>query len=152
MSFRWPWQTRYDKDAVETSSASVQALLRQAGIKGEITTRDNLYLRLDEDRLKAMVYDAYPSPPAPYREDFFDCDDYSDVVKGAVLLQAIKDGLRYAPVFGLITYKTKRTGGWHRAAWAITSKGRILLFEPQSEGHGWRDLKDDADEIRSMEL
>lgn len=147
---RWPWQTRWDQDAVETSSASVQAMLRQAGIKGEIVARDTLYLRLDEDRLKALVYDAWPSSAVTYRESFPDCEDITAMAFGAVLYVAAREQFQYAPVLGEITYK-RMVGGWHRAMWAITNKGRILIFEPGGST-GWRDFREEVDEVRSMEL
>ena len=151
----WPWNKgkRFDHEAAEILGTDLAGLvLAAAGGKGAAITADVNYLLLDDERLREFVWKFY-HPSVSYHSnspEFPDCDDFSAMAKGSIIYGAVREGMRYCPAFGGIEYKTRRTGGWHAANLAVTRAKRVLVFEPQSDNSGWRDFRDEVDEMRRV--
>ena len=119
-----------------------------------ITARDVHYLALREDHLRALVW-KYHAPAVGYHQnsdEFPDCDDFALMARGSVMYGASMEGIRYTPLFGGISYLSKRLDGWHRANWAITADEKLWIFEPQSEQQAWYPAASECAEFRMASI
>lgn len=109
-----------------------------------LIVNDNNYLTLSEEQFKNFVFKYYDKDMFGMgyhsnSDEFPDCDDYAAISFAAVLRGAIKEGFKYAPVFGVIDI-TLKEGGGHALNFAMTSNNKVWLFEPQNGI--WTELKD----------
>lgn len=153
--FSWGKKRRnYATGALAVQNPFVKRVFAQ--VTGELhklnPTRDMNYLALDRRQLESFTW-KYHNPAIAYHsnsDEFPDCDDFALMARGSIVYGAAKEGLRYAPVFGGLSYFSRRLKGWHRANWAITAAGELLVFEPQSGA--WYDYADEVQELRQASI
>ena len=145
---KWPWSKSNDRNyangAAEVRNDFVKRVF--ATNTGELhkllPTRDLNYCALEEGELKAFLW-KYHNPSLTYHsnsDEFPDCDDFALMARGSVVYGAAKCGFKYPVLFGGLSYYSRRLKGWHRANWAITAAGKLLVFEPQTgEWYNWAD-------------
>lgn len=143
----WPWSKKgrdYAYGATEVRNDFVKRVFAET--TGELhklrPTRDLHYLALEEGELKAFAW-KYHNPGFVYHsnsDEFPDCDDFALMARGSFAYGAVDSKLKYSVLFGGVSYYSRRLQGWHRANWAITSAGRLLIFEPQTgQWYAWAD-------------
>ena len=142
--FDWFKSKRFDKDAIVVSGDFVRRSVAQflvASIES-IVVRDRHYLILTPDRMKAFVFKYY-HPKVDYHsnsDEFPDCDDFDLMARGSISYGAVREGMKYLPVFGGVSYK-RISGGWHRANFSLM-QGLEEIFEPQNMK--WKGVGDEV--------
>lgn len=162
---RWPWQKKkfkpggFDKGGHERGRSYIVRIFTE--VTGEphklTSTRDLRYIALKESKLQEFVW-RYYQPSLDYQPNFPDCDDFTVMARGSIIYGASKekfkskiDNVGLAPIFGGISYYSKRLKAWHRACWAITAEGKLVIFEPQSSDR-WYTWEEEVVEWRNAEI
>lgn len=145
MSFLdWFRRDRFDKEAIVVSGNVVRHAVAQfleISIEN-VTVRDRNYLILTPDRMKDFVHKYY-HPKVEYHsnsEEFPDCDDFDLMARGSISYGAVREGMKYLPIFGGASYK-RISGGWHRANFSLM-QGLEEIFEPQNMK--WKGASDEV--------
>ena len=108
-----------------------------------VLAKDQTYLLLQEDKLKDFVEKYWDVTTMSYHsesDEFPDCDDFAVITFSGMIRGAIKEGFKYPPLFGEVSYK-KKSGGYHRVNWAVASPDKLMFFEPQT-GKWFKDFSD----------
>lgn len=148
-------KAKFTDGASECVSSAIHSILMVGKIA---TSRDLNYLALDESKLKDFVFKYHDTSLIGYHsnsDEFPDCDDFAAIAYSGCLRGAIKEGFKYPPVFGMISVKLKKGAYlYHRLNFAMTSRGQILIYEPQTGV--WKTLQDyatyDMDCITGVDL
>ena len=93
------------------------------------TPSDSQRTLLTPENLRKLI-SRYVCIMAPYREERFDCDDFSFVAYGQILKGANESGLKRTPAIG-VAFITRKSGSRHALLICLDSRGTAWLYEPQ---------------------
>lgn len=124
------------KDARHQDAQFVKRCFRRfVNFRGSIQ-HDRNYLELTERAAEILADRYWDHTSLSYKKTFPDCDDFAAIAFGAILKGCDEEGLKYAPLFGMISLKMKGAKTPHRLNWAVVrgtdGYSKLRLFEPQT--------------------
>jgi hypothetical protein len=121
--------------AVVVKKDELERILKAALGEVQIYTDDKRYALLDLDRLKRVLcFDG--TRRMTFRSERNDCDNYAALARARVQHYSYLGDVPAQPAFGQISglnfvVEGKKTGS-HRMNVVVTSKKKVLLYEPQN--------------------
>jgi len=145
---------KYLKNSVRMDSDYIEQVFNQYGLKN-FRSRDLWFMCLTHEAMKALVFRVHDTRWFKYHgnsEEFPDCDDSELVLRAQVIKYCAEIGMPYPPVFGGLSYYSKKLDEWHRANWSLDRNGRMWICEPQAQGGLWYKYEEEVKEAREARI